>query len=214
MVDFLLHFYRNGDKPFRSLSALPDAKAIQFMSRLYVEGSIFWERFQDPHRYLKARRQVEQWLRTEFIAKGGRPKDSYPIYLVLGRPKWLETVADPATLATTAEIQLPLSLFKEWEVSFTYPDSMVSMLLAAEKNPEYYEAGFHGKLFTLPEIRSLVESRGLPGERWKTNIPPRLANYIEAQVWNHQVLQDYINKIAMSSSSRKSSENQDVRLSS
>jgi hypothetical protein len=188
MIDYLLHFYRRDTKPFQSLSALADGEAMQLMHDLYIEGSIFWERFKDPAQYLQARRQVEQWLRQEFIAKGGAPQKSYPIYMILGRSKWLLTAADEMTVATTAEIQVPLSLFKEDEVSFTYPDSMISMWLAAQKDPAYYLPDYHGKLFTLSEIRAIIEANGLPGETWGTNLPSFLANYIEAQIWNHAPL--------------------------
>jgi hypothetical protein len=54
------------------------------MTRLYIEGSVFWERFKDPAGYLSFRKWVEQKLRNGFIEKGGRPKSEYPIYLVLG----------------------------------------------------------------------------------------------------------------------------------
>lgn len=188
MIDYLIHFYRKDTVPFRSLSALSDGEAMQFMRDLYIEGSIFWERFKDPAEYLQARRQIEQWLRQEFIAKGGAPQESYPIYMILGRSKWLLTAADAVTVATTAEIHVPLSLFGEGEISFTYPDSMVSMWLATQKDPAYYLPDYHGKLFTLSEIRPIVEANGLPGETWGANLPSFLANYIEAQVWNHAPL--------------------------
>jgi hypothetical protein len=191
VIDHLIHFYRSGTDPFQSLSALSDSEAIQFMAALYVEGAIIWERFKDPAQYLHARRQVEQWLYKEFVAKGGDPQESYPIYMVLGRSRWLLRMADAATLATTAEIQVPLSIFRECDISFTYPDSMVSWLLEKQKTPEYYLPDYHGKLFTLSEIRSIVESNGLPGEGWGTNLPSYLANYIEAQVWNHKPLLEY-----------------------
>jgi hypothetical protein len=188
MIDYLIHFYRRGTEPFRSLSALSDRDAMQIMQDAYVEGAVFWERFKDPAQYLRTRRQIEQWLRQEFIAKGGAPQESYPIYMILGRSKWLLTAADAVTLATTAEIQVPLSLFQACDVSFTYPDSMVSFLVADQKESEYYLPDYHGKLFTLSEILSIIESNGLPGEKWGTNLPSFLANYIEAQVWNQEPL--------------------------
>jgi hypothetical protein len=191
MIDHLIHFYRRGTEPFQSLSALPDSEAMQVMADFYVEEAIIWERFKDPTQYLRARRQVEQWLYKEFVAKGGDPQESYPIYMVLGRSRWLLRMADAATLATTAEIQVPLSIFRECDVSFTYPDSMVSWLLEKQKPPKYYLPDYHGKLFTLSEIRSIIESNGLPGEGWGTNLPDHLANYIEAQVWNHKPLLEY-----------------------
>ena len=194
MIDHLIHFYKKGSEPFRSLSALSDEEAMQIMQDLYIEGSVFWERFEDPSDYLQTRRQVEQWLHREFIAKGGAPQQPYPIYMILGRTKWMETAIDAVTQATTAEIQVPLRLFQECDVSFTYPDSMVSFMAADRKDLEYYLPEYHGKLFTLSEIRSIIEANGLPGERWGTNLPSHLANYIEAQVWNQKPLQEFKRK--------------------
>jgi hypothetical protein len=191
MIDYLVHAYRKGADPFESLSALSDMEATHIMKDLYVEGAIFWERFKDPAQYLQVRRQVEQWLRREFIAKGGKPQAPYPIYMILGRSKWIQTMLDAATLATTMEMQVPLSIFRECDVSFTYPDSMVSFMLDNQRNPEYYLPEYHGKVFTLSEIRSIVEANGLPGCKWGTNLPSHLANYIEAQIWDHEPLLAY-----------------------
>ena len=195
MIDHLIHFYKSGTEPFRSLSALADGEATQIMRDLYIEGSVYWERFEDPSDYLRVRRQVEQWLYREFIAKGGAPQQPYPIYMILGRSKWLQTAVDEVTRATTAEIQVPLALFQEGDISFTYPDSMVSFMAANQKEAEYYLPEYHGKVFRLPEIRSIIETNGLPGERWGTNLPGHLANYIEAQVWNQKPLLEYKNQL-------------------
>jgi hypothetical protein len=190
-IDFLIHAYKIGTEPFRTLSALPDVEALEIMRDLYMEGSIFWERFQDPARYLQLRRQVEEWLRTDFIAKGGKPRSSYPIYMMLGRSRWVQTLLDAPTRATTKEIEVPLCLFNEWEVSFTYPDSMVSFIENYQKNTETYLPEYHGRVFTLCEIRSIVEAHGLPGEGWGMKLSSDLPNYIEAQVWNHEPLLAY-----------------------
>lgn len=191
MIDTLIHAYKKGTEPFRSLSGLSETEALRIMQDLYIEGSVFWERFKDPVFYLQLRRQVEEWLRREFIAKGGKPQTAYPIYMIFGRSKWIDTMLDAVTLATTMEIEVPLSIFGEWEVSFTYPDSMVSFLLHEEMPTEYYQPEYHGQVFTLSEIRSIVEANGLPGYRWGNNLPDDLANYIEAQVWNHEPLLAY-----------------------
>ena len=191
MIDYLIHAYRKGTDPFRSLSALSDMEAIQKMKGFYVEGAIFWERFKDPAQYLKARRQVEQWLRREFVAKGGKPQAPYPIYMVLGRSKWIETALDAATRATTVEIQVPLALFRECDVSFTYPDSMVSFMLDNQRDLEYYLPEYNGRVFTLSEIRAIVEANGLPGDQWGTDLPSYFGNYIEAQIWDHEPLSEY-----------------------
>jgi len=133
MIDHLTHFYRIGRKPFQSLSALPDWEALHTMKDLYVEGSTIWERFKDPHDYLLSRRQTEAWLRNEFILRGGQPQQPKPIYMIFGRTRWLDAHGDPATLATTAEIDVPISLFTAQDISFTYPDSMITRLLRSRK---------------------------------------------------------------------------------
>ena len=194
MVDYLLHVYRKGSRPFQTLSVLSDHKALDIMKNLYVEGSVFWERFKQPVEYLQFRRQVETKVRMDFVGKGGKPKEKYPIYLILGRPKWMDVSADQKTIETTEIIEIPLSTINPDEVSFTYPDSMVSAIMIAEKNPEYYEPDYHGKVFTLNEITEIVKERGLPGEGWQTRMPKQYAHYIEAQVWNHEVLENYLNK--------------------
>ena len=102
MIDFLTHIYLRGAEPFQSLSALCDEEALPIMKSLYVKGSAYWGRFEDPQDYLQARRYTEQWLHQSFIAKGGKPQQIYPIYFVVGNPPWLERAADPATIASTA----------------------------------------------------------------------------------------------------------------
>lgn len=197
MIDYLLHVYRRGSEPFRTLSALPEIEALRIMQRLYMEGSIFWERFRDPKGYLEFRRNVEQALGESFRNKGGRPVDRHPIYLVVGNPRWMQTASDRKTLETTETLRVPLSVLNQDTVSFTYPDSMVSALIAIEKNPAYYEPEYHGQVFTLSEMSEIIEQRGLPGEGWETRMPPHYAHYIEAQVWDRKALTEYLRKMAL-----------------
>lgn len=196
MVDYLTYYYSRGTPPFRSLSALPPGEAIQIMQDLYIkfEGSLLFERFRDPVQYLQQRRQTEQWVREQFIAKGGRPPEAYPIAMVLGTSRWVQQHA-PGTPDTQAEIRIPLSVLKEDEVSFTYPDSMISLWFGTAKPPEYYQPDYHGQVFTLAEIQAIVEAKGLPEEEWVTNLPDTLAPYIEAQVWNHKGLLEYMSQL-------------------
>ena len=180
-VDYLTHYYDSGQRPFRSLSALSDRDAIRIMEGLYARhrGNILFERFHDPARYLSTRRQAEQWVRAEFIAKGGRPQEAFPISMVLGTSRWIEQHApDPAS---HAEQQIPLSSFTESDVSFTYPDSMVSLWLHRDKPIAYYLPDYHGKVFTITEILAIVETNGVP-EEWQAALPSDVGPYIEAQV--------------------------------
>lgn len=197
MIDRLLHLYAKGGEPFRSLSALPDEEALALMRRFYQPDSVYWNRFEDPAGYLQARRQVEAWLRQAFIARGGQPQEMHPVYMVLGRTSWMDAALNAATLATTCAIEVPLSLFTAADISFTYPDSMVSAMLAADKDPRYYLPEFHGQVFTLAEMLAIIEERGLPGEMWGNNLPGSWANYVEAQVWNRELLMHYVQQVGM-----------------
>jgi hypothetical protein len=68
---------------------------------------------------------------------------------------------------------------------------MISRWFGREKPVEYYQAELYGKVFTLSEILSIVEKKGMPEEDWETNLPKSLAPYIEAQVWNRELLFEY-----------------------
>jgi hypothetical protein len=157
--DHLTYYYKRGAKPFQSLSALSDAEAIRIMEALYVQykDNILFERFKDPLGYLRERRQTEEWVRNGFLAKGGRPRESYPICMVLGSSAWIRKNApDPVT---HGEIRIPLSAFSESDLSFTYPDSMVSRWFDRDKPAEYYQPEYHGKVFTVSEILEIVEKK-------------------------------------------------------
>jgi len=188
MVDYLTHYYLSEIGPFQSLSALPDEEALKIMKG-FCDDTNFGIRFKDPVQYLRERRETERWVHEGFIAKGGKPQESYPIPMVLGSSRWL--VENAPVQKGGKEIRVPLSIFTEYDVSFTYPDSMISRWFGREKPAEYYQPDLHDKIFTLPEILSIVEMRGMPEEDWKINLPSDLAPYIEAQVWRHELLFEY-----------------------
>ena len=197
VVNVLLHVFRKGARPFRTLSSLSDDEAVREMEILYVAGSVFWNRFADPRGYLLHRRGIERDLRSRFIQKGGRPADDHPIYMILGRPVWLDEGVDAETLETTELIEVPLSVVPPDQISFTYPDSMSSPEVAAELVPGYLDPELHGAVFTLEEITSIVESRGLPGELGQSGSPDTPPPYIEAQVWDRRVLDEYMSSIGI-----------------
>jgi hypothetical protein len=183
MIDYLVHYYKLRCGPFRSISLLPDAEAIQIMREL-CDDTIYGERFKDPEGYLHNRRQTELWTRSAFIAKGGTPYETCPVYMTLGRSPWIE---NGGQRGDPSPIVVPLSVFDEGDVSFTYPDSMLSRWFSSDKPPQYYDPDLHGIVFTRREILALVAGRGAP-EEWETGLPPGLAPYIEAQVWNLEPL--------------------------
>lgn len=188
MREYVTYYYQRGTEPFRSLSALSESEAISIMEAL-CDDTPFGARFKNPEQYLRQRKQTEQWVREAFIRKGGRPRAAYPIPMVLGSSKWM--LKQSPTPEAHAEIRIPLSIFAEDEISFTYPDSMISYWFGKEKPLDYYQPEYHGKVFTMAEILAIVALKGLPEEGWETNLPPHLAPYIEAQVWNHDACMPY-----------------------
>ena len=188
MPDFLTHYYPKGRKPFLSLSALSEAEALKIMKNLYQDDAI-WGRFKNPQRYIRERKQTEQWVRESFIAKGGRPVESFPIYMILGRCQRFEENMNDNDLA---KIEIPLCEFTEQEVSYTFVDSMYSLVLSKDKPPEYYQPEYHGKVFTLSEIEAIIVKKGEPEKGWWGNLPRDFFPYIEAQVWHQEKLFEII----------------------
>ncbi len=192
MIDYLTHYYKRGRQPFQTLSALPEEEAIRIMQGLYEE-TVFGSRFKEPAQYLRDRKQAEQWVRQQFIEKGGCPVEDHPVYMVLGSSSWINRHALEGE-EPIYEVRLPLSVFQPGDVSFTYPDSMISLWFGTDQPAEYYLPDYHGKVFTLPEILHIVEEHGVPEECWNTHLPDDLAPYIEAQVWNFAPLQFRLSK--------------------
>jgi hypothetical protein len=191
--DFITHYYKMGTHPFRSLSTLNDREAVEIMWSLYDE-TLFGARFKDPEQYLQKRRRSEKWVRDEFMLKGGRPTLDYPIYFVLGESEWLITHSPDRSLHK--EIRIQLSDFEEEDLSFTYPDSMISFWLGNEKPSDLYLPELHGKVFTRKEILAIVDHHGDPEKDWQVPLPPSLAPYIEAQVWNMKPLMGSMDKFS------------------
>ncbi|MNP43317.1 hypothetical protein D3C76_1371290 [compost metagenome] len=121
MITYLTHYYRQGDPPFRSLSALCDAEAIAVMESLYEDNPLA-DRFKEPAQYMNNRRQVEHWVKNEFIAKGGEPKENYPLYAVLGYSHWME---ENLTFLELSSLRVPLTI------------------------SAHYQSQYHGKIFTV-----------------------------------------------------------------
>ena len=195
MIECLFHYFRKGFAPFQSLSGLPETEALRIMEALYVPGSVLWQRFGNPAEYIGLRRQVERDLCQQFKRIGGQPRQDFPIYLVVGRPRWVYASVDPVTMQTTDEIRVPLAILDEDEVSFTYPDSMYCSFMRHMNLDPGIDPKYDGKVFTLKEIEGLIISDGLPGQGWKPDLPAHLSRYIEAQVWNQEALAEYARKL-------------------
>jgi hypothetical protein len=175
----LTHYHHKADRPFQSLSALTDAAALGVIAHLQQRSGAVYRRFRDPVQYLQQRRSTERWLREEFIRQGGQPTSEYPHYFVVGRSSWIEAGFE----GEYGMVQLPIEAFSIGQVSFTYPDSMISDWLRSQTDQAFYHPEYHGQVFGLSEIREVIARLGLPGEVWKSDVMQKHDLFIEAQVW-------------------------------
>lgn len=175
----LTHYYHKDDAPFQTLSALADEDALNVISNFSDRAGLVYRRFREPEKYLKQRREAENWVRQSFINKGGKPVSAYPHYFVVERATWIEEGYNGYSRA----VHFPVSAFAPEQISFTFPDSMISYWLQSQTNQVFYRPEYHGQVFVLSEIYRLIEAFGIPSEEWRTEAARRYDLFIEAQVW-------------------------------
>jgi hypothetical protein len=175
----LTHYHHQDDPPFQNLSSLADNEALNAILSLRERTGAVYRRFQYPEKYLQQRREVERWVRQEFIKKGGQPVSAYPHYFVVDRSVWIEEGYGGESCA----VQYPVSAFQTEQVSFTYPDSMISYWLKSQAEQVFYHTEYHGQVFTLGEIGEIIDNFGIPDTEWQTEAARKHDLFIEAQVW-------------------------------
>jgi len=138
--------------------------------------------------YLYFRRQTERLIKERFVRKGGEPDIDAPRYLTLGPVKWFfdwYLCAD--------EVSLAIADVDPRKISFTYPDSMTSLLLAEGSFEPYrpFKAAHHGEVYTLQELPELIDSLGMPDENDPVN--QQFGNLIvEAQLWSLEPISHWL----------------------
>jgi hypothetical protein len=177
----LTHYYHEDDRPFQTLLSLSDEAALEVISSFQERAEAVYQRFNNPVEYLRNRRVTEDWLRDEFVKKGGQPIIKYPKYFVIDRAGWIEDGYD----GKSKIVQIPLSTFHPDRISFTYPDSMISYWLNSQPGLDFYHSEYHGKVFGLSEIYEIIEKFGIPNREWETDSTRKYDLFIEAQVWEN-----------------------------
>jgi hypothetical protein len=161
------HLYDPQRGPFRNICDLCDEEAERLLDEIRNAG-----RPSLKPDYLTRRRKTEAWLLAERCRKQGRPYLDHPVYFFLGdRSDWRDA-------SRPASIVLPLKLFPEGTLTFTFPDSMASLPLSLEEKHLGDRKGYHGKVFTLAEIRTVIADIGMPCGR------ARYDTFVEAQAWD------------------------------
>jgi hypothetical protein len=170
--DYLQYYFRTGQEPFSVLCDLDEHIAQGILKK-----DVLWR---GDGTYLQHRKEHEKILRNKFIKKGGKPKRLFPIYAILG-----ESPSGPHDLENeyNFKIKIPMRLFSNEDISFTYPDSLYEVppddiqRLHLKRNVE-------PTIYRFDEIEMVIE-------RYK--VYEIKNHYIEAQILNDENLKLYSN---------------------
>jgi len=184
---FLYHYYEKSIGPFKSLTALriEDARNI-----LRAKSAISGFGNPDIDGFLQNRYDRDRQLRESFIARGGKPKRTTPIYMTLGEHRQWQSAYD-----TPAAIKIPLNEFARESISFTYGDSFAIFNASLFGNEEYWN-----KIYFADEILEIIDRYDFPPYveyDFKHSIYPtdkpinHHLKYVEAHVWDDEVLAKY-----------------------
>jgi hypothetical protein len=131
-------------------------------------------------KYLGRRLETEAWLIGERQRLLGRTRRDRPIYFFLG------DFADGKDASRPCSLVMPLGAFPPDVLTFTYPDSMASFLIGTRDDLRPLRRPYHGQVLTHREIGRVVETFGMPGERWRTDDLHRFDRFIDVQVWDER----------------------------
>ena len=197
---FLYHYYERRRTPFLSMSELRPDAFTELMEDLANSGTPEnrFDELEKRNFYRFFRPYVEDKIYHQFIEKGGQPQIAKPRYTTLGPTKWfLDWYQDPAV------VEIPLDDIPASAISFTYPDSMMSYLLAEDRFEPFakFKMPYHGHVFTLDELPGLIDQYGMPDENDPSNIEHG-NRIIEAQIWDMAPLQPHIDAWEISQQKR------------
>jgi len=177
MRQYLYHYFERDQGPFKNLSSLPEDESASVLEKLRQRGNVFASNRSID--YLIIRKELESKARKMFIAKGGKPRNNFPHYMILGECKWVQE-----WYSHGCEIRIELDQFDPNSVSFTYGDLFPTMRYKDGKP-------YRGIIYLRSEIFNLIEEFGFP-QQWNKDGLNGPERYIEAQVWDDEVINKYI----------------------
>lgn len=182
--DFITHYYEAGVGPFRNLSDLPDSKAKFVLACLRKERKGLISK--RPLNYMALRRETEERLYSLFVSKGGIPKRKSPHYFCLGECDGIQT----HWYKDGRGMKIHLSRINPEAISFTYSDSMLSLLWVQRLSNRPLMKKYHGQVFTLQEIGNVIEEFGWPrSNEFEGN--NYIDEMIEAQLWDDEPIERF-----------------------
>ena len=188
-VKHLYHYYEKTCEPFRTITSLPFDEAAEALRewrennpKSATPANIDW--------FLNRRYEMEKTVRDKFIAIGGKPVRTAPVYFTLSANKGMMTWYN-----NPAHIKISISEFDLDTVSFTYGDTFPVFNSNLNTGEECW-----GQVYKYDGILKLIDKYGYPEDPeydMKNRIFPeekpinRYLKYIEAHVWSDEVLDRY-----------------------
>jgi len=184
----LYHYFENTCLPFRTITALAFEQALAALREWRASNPS--SGLTTEEWYLNKRYEMEKTVREKFIAIGGKPVRTAPVYFTLGANKGMLTwYNNPAC------IKIPVSEFALDTISFTYGDMFPVFNPAMNTGEEWW-----AQVYSYADIIKLIEKYGYPKDAeydLKNRIFPkdkpigRYLKYVEAHVWSDEVLDRY-----------------------
>lgn len=171
------HYFEKSLGPFRNLSSLSEHKAQAVAQQIRQEGRNFAS--QRSADYMTIRRTLEHKAYEQFIAKGGKPVNTYPHYMTLGACEWLESWYTEPDWVMASWDDLPAD-----SISFSYGDLFPTMRYSDDKP-------YRKQIYTKDEILKVIQTYGWPQE-WNRQGDQGPERYIEVQVWDERIIQLHI----------------------
>ncbi len=183
--EFLYHYYEIDQGPFLNITQNEFEKAKKIQNNISVGFNS-----KRPPNYIELRFSLEKRLKKGFVNKGGKPKRNDPFYFTLGKCEWLKSCYE-----NPGVVKIPLADFKSEQISFTYPDSMVSFQFHDEPKLVKYRKACNGQVYLLDEIQELLNEYGIPTEeKWHSQESLKYDRYVEVQVWDDFIIKKYLAK--------------------
>lgn len=173
----LYHYFERTHGPFRNLSGLSEEAADAISEQIRMQGKGFASQRQPD--YMRIRRELESQAREQFVAKGGRPRTTFPHYMTLSPCDWLETWYEDAGI-----IVIGVDTFASDAISFTYGDLFPTMRYSDGKP-------YRKQVYTKDEIMEIIARYGLPQD-WNPDGAKGPERYIEVQVWDEEIVKAYM----------------------
>ncbi len=184
--NFLTRYYTKGEYPFLTLNDLPFEEANKIKKKHCKRNGIGFFYAEDD--YLIHRREIEKWIYDQLIKKGGHPKCSAPVYMVLGKSPKGEFDIRADIQKDACEFQIPIEMLDMKAVTFTYPDSMYELVYDEFGNIIDGKRTNTPRVYTYDEIPEVIE-------RYK--VYENYLHYIEVQVWDKDLLREIWQKAGL-----------------